>query len=269
MDCEYTVTAAVPAGLAPGDGVPRSTGDQDDDVVVDDLGPDDTADPDGAEPEARDDGDAIVDLTVSVASVKPFLVQNVVGDAGGASASYELGTPCGAPGLPGAPEPRKDTGGITTTTGTTLVGLRTGRYNVSAALPDSNAVGKTVHGLADAGGACEATLTVSGVPASCSISHNSPASLAAAGGSVILEVEIDCSPPPAPEPPAEEPMDDGADDTDGDMSGDMGADDMSGDDMSGDMGADDMSGDDMSGDMHDGAGHMDGDMGPPQDTPTG
>ena len=248
-ECMYTVTAALPAGFAAGDGSARSTGNSQKDR---DPAQNDGAD--GTAGNADDDTIAVPDLTVSIATTKVYLVQNVIGDAGGASAEYKYTAPCGAPGLPGALGQTPASGGITTVEGKTVVELRTGRFNVSAALPDGSADdGKEATALDGKGKACEATVSVSGVPAHCSVSHNSPASLASASDSVIIEVTVDCSEPVAPEPPA----DDGADMDDGD---DMGADDT---DDGDDMGADDTDdGDDMS------AGD-DMDMGPPEDTPTG
>ena len=61
---------------------------------------------------------------MSAAAVKVYLVQNVIGDAGGASATYKLTTPCGAPGLPSALTARSDAGGITRTSATNVVELR-------------------------------------------------------------------------------------------------------------------------------------------------
>ena len=250
-NCTYTVSAAVPAGFAAGDGAPRSTGNsqkgQDPGSQATDGGPD------GDTTTAGDNNDIVVpDLTVSIGAVKVYLVQNVIGDAGGASASYKYEAPCGAPGLPGALQRIPQSGGISTVEATTVVELRTGRFNISEAISAeaTAADGQSATALNNKGEACEATIAVSGVPAHCSVSSNSPASLASASGSVIIEVTVDCSPPPAPEPePEPEPMDD---------TGDMGADDMGADDMGGDdMGGDDMGGDDM------------GDMGPPEDVATG
>ena len=285
-ECEYTVTAVLPAGFAAGDGSARNMAN-----LEKDVNPDADSDgPDGiAGDDADDTGDAgqinlKADLMVSVASVKVYLVQNVIGDAGGASATYKLDTPCGAPGLPAALTARSDSGGITRTSATNVVELRTGRFNVTAALAedptDSDAANGVIrHALAPDGNACEATVSVSGVPAGCS-TDGASASLASASDTVILEVTVDCSVPVAPEPPAAEAMDDGADDM-GD--GDDGADDMGdGDDGMGDMGdgddgMDDMGdgdgdGDDVMDDMGDGADVM-GDgadvMGPPEDVATG
>ena len=285
-NCKYTVTAVLPAGFAAGDGSARNMAN-----LEKDVNPDSAAEgPDGVD---GDDADGIndagqinlkADLMVSVASVKVYLVQNVIGDAGGASATYKLDTPCGAPGLPAALTARSDSGGITRTSATNVVELRTGRFNVTAALAedptDSDAANGVIrHALAPDGNACEATVSVSGVPAGCS-TDGASASLASASDTVILEVTVDCSVPVAPEPPAAEAMDGGADDM-GD--GDDGADDMGdGDDGMGDMGdgddgMDDMGdgdgdGDDVMDDMGDGADVM-GDgadvMGPPEDVATG
>ncbi len=246
--CIYTVTAVPPAGFAAGAGGPRDTSNLQKDVNPSQDGPDGTSGND-------DDGDPVPlpsALLVSIADVKVYLVQNVIGDAGGAGAEYKYEAPCGAPGLPGALSRVPETGGISTIAGKTVVELRTGRFNISEALPDGSAAdGTEATALNEKGEACEATVSVSGVPAHCSVSHNSPASLASASGSVIIEVTVDCSAPAAPEPPVEEPMDD------------MGGDDMGGDDMGGDdMGGDDMGGDDMGGDDM-------GDMGPPEDVATG
>ena len=265
--CVYTVTAAPPAGFVAGDGSARSSGNLQRNQNPDGAG----SGPDGdagsgcgtaaATDACADNGLINVDtLTVSIAAVKVYLVQNVIGDAGGASASYEYKAPCGAPGLPGALTAAPVSSGITSVQGKTVVELRTGRFNISAAIPDATAEdGRAATALNTKGEACEATIAVSGVPAHCSVSSNSPASLASDSGSVIIEVTIDCSEPVAPEPMPEEPMDDT-----GDMGGDdMGSDDMGGDDMGADdMGADDMGADDMGGDDM-------GDMGPPADTPTG
>ncbi|MYJ13562.1 MAG: hypothetical protein F4078_04510 [Acidimicrobiia bacterium] len=131
-NCLYTVTAALPPGFAAGDGSPRnadnSKKDQEPGSVSGGL--------DGDPATADDNNDIALDLTVTIADVKVYLVQNVVGDAGGAAATYELDTPCGAPGLPSALAARTDTGGITQVSASTVVELRTGRYNMTAALAD-------------------------------------------------------------------------------------------------------------------------------------
>ena len=189
------------------------------------------------------------DLTVSVAAVTVYLVQNVLGDAGGASASYKLSTPCGAPGLPGALTARTASGGISTTDAVTVVELRTGRFNVSAGLTAAaTADGVIRHALDADGNACEATVAISGVPDGCS-ADGASASLDSSTGSVILEITVDCTPPAAPvepDPPADT-GDMGGDDDTGDMGGDDTGD-MGGEDT-GDMGGDDD--DDDTGDLED------------------
>ena len=207
-ECSYTVTAALPGGFAPGDGSARNTANsQKEQSPGDDS---DAGGPDGDTGTAGDNNDVTVDdLTVSVAAVTVYLVQNVIGDAGGASASYKLSTPCGAPGLPGALTARTASGGISTTDAVVVVELRTGRFNVSAGLAaDATADGVTRHALDKGGDACEATVAISGVPDGCS-ADGASASLDSSTGSVILEVTVDCTPPPAPvepdPPPAPEP----------------------------------------------------------------
>ena len=64
------------------------------------------------------------------------VAEAIIGDAGGAAATYELDTPCGATGLPAALAARTDTGGITQVSASNVVELRTGRYNMTAALAD-------------------------------------------------------------------------------------------------------------------------------------
>ena len=71
--CKYDVTAALPAGF---------TADDDSNVAP-------GVDPVANDPDDEDDNPADNrTLTVSVAAVNVYLVQNVMGDAGGASASY-------------------------------------------------------------------------------------------------------------------------------------------------------------------------------------
>ena len=230
--CTYTVTAALPAGFAAGGGETRSTANSDDEVnPLQDDG--NTADVDeGTVP--------VDDLLVSIASVQVYLVQNVIGDAGGASATYTLSTPCGAPGLPAALTARSESGGITPTKATNVVELRTGSFEVTAALtevPSDYVAGTGVPKTAlNAGGdSCEATVAVSGVPDGCS-ADGASAALASASGSVRLDVTVDCTPPPAPEPEPEPepepaaPVDEGGDDDGMDMGGDDDAGDMGGDD---------------------------------------
>ena len=246
-DCIYTVTAALPAGFAAGakgsnsavvvmNGPPTSatTDPPDNRATLDEAGSSTTA------LNAR--------LEVTVAAPTVYLVQNVIGDAGGVNVEYHYSSSCGAPGLPAALEPQGGTGGgIIFNPGMTLVELRTGRYNVSAAIGDNTAEGTKAYALDENAVSCEATVTVSGVPKECSVEHNSPVKLLSAGESAIIEFTIDCTP--------------GAAD-DGDQV-DLGGD---GDDLI-DLGDD---GDGMI-DLGEGAGTSDssGATGPPQDMATG
>ena len=252
--CTYTVTAALPAGFAAGDGSLRSTAN-----LKKEQNPDATSNgPDGdagsncgtatATDACADNGTIVVpDLTVSIGTVKVFLVQNVIGDAGGANAKYTYEATCGVSGLPGALT-STTSGGISTVAQHNVVELRAGRYNISAALPGGTATDGVQSMTLDAKGkACEGTIAVTGAPSSCSVSSNSPASLATHGESVIIEVTVDCTPPPEPEP--EPPADDG---------GDM----MDGGDDGGDMMGDGDDGGDMMDDGDDGDGPM-------MDAPTG
>ena len=235
-NCTYDISVALPNGFVAG-----SKGSD----VMKNVNP---------EAGAGDDDDATdnVDLTVAVATRSVYLVQRVHGDAGGGNAKYELAgvDQCSAPGLPSILEPAEASGGIHTVGGQTVVELRTGAFNITGALTGMANSGdaKMVAALDSEGNACEASVSISGVPAHCTAASNSPQNLAISGDQVIIGFDIDCTEPepaaPAPEPEA--PM--GGDDMTGDDDMDMGGDDM-------DMGGDD---------MDDG-----GDMGPPADTPTG
>ena len=158
-------------------------------------------------------------VTVRVASRTIFLVQNVVGDAGGAYARYELVIPCGASYLPDFLEPR-DIGGITPSDPAMFVELREGRYNVSAAVaPDPGAAdaadGRPSAALNDEGEACEATATVSGLPGACIAEADSvTVDLSTSPDETILEMIIDCTPPaeePAQDTTDTDPLDTGTD----------------------------------------------------------
>ena len=101
--------------------------------------------------------------------------------------------------------------------------------------------------------ACEASVSIDGVPAHCTVQSNSPVDLSASGERVVIEFDIDCGPPAAPDPMPEQPAED---DTGAMTDAEGGAEDMTG--------TDDGGGEDMTGE---GDGHMDGgmdDMGPPQ-----
>ncbi|MYC46609.1 MAG: hypothetical protein F4X49_13915 [Acidimicrobiia bacterium] len=243
-NCTYTVTAALPAGFAAG------AKDSNSAVVVMNGPPTSaTTDPPDNRATLDEAGSSTAALNarleVTVAAPTVYLVQNVIGDAGGVGVRYDYSASCGAPGLPGALEP-EGTGGIIFHPAMTLVELRTGRFNVSAAIGDNTADGTKAYALDENAVSCEAAVTVSGVPAGCSVEHNSPVDLVSAEDLVIIEFTIDCTP--------------GA----GDLI-DLGDD---GDDLI-DLGED---GDGMI-DLGDGAGTSDsgagGATGPPQDVATG
>lgn len=132
-------------------------------------------------------------LDVTVAAPTVYLVQNVIGDAGGVGVEYDYSASCGAPGLPRALEPA-GIGGIIFNPAVTIVELRTGRFNVSAAIGDNTADGTKAYALDENAVACEAAVAVSGVPAGCSVEHNSPVDLVSAGERVVIEFTIDCTP---------------------------------------------------------------------------
>ena len=163
---------------------------------------------------------------------------------------------CAAPGLPGILEPTAASGGISSVGGETVVELRTGAFNISGAITGNHDSGdpELVTALDAEGNACEASVSIKGVPAHCTVQSNSPINLSTSGERAIIGFDIDCRAPepPAPDPEPEAPADD---------TGDMGA----GEDMGEgeDMGA----GEDMDGgDDMGGADDMDG---PDMDVPTG
>ena len=243
--CEYDITAALAVGFVA----------DDDSNVVEGVAPaEDRADDDDDDTD-EDNIDDAQTLTVAVGSVNVYLVQNVMGDAGGASASYEgFNSSCGGPDDLNLPDQLdaltsgpSSTSGIYSTDGVTLVELRSGRYNITAVVnaDKSDFTAMTSYVLDAKGETCVASAKIDNVPGHCTVTSTSPLALVDAGEAALIEYTIDCTVPVAPEPPA----DTGADDMD-----DGGADDMD------DGGADDM--DDG------GADDMD-DMGPPEDVATG
>ena len=192
-NCTYTVTAALPAGFAVGARGSNSA------VVVMNGPPAEGSDPPNnratldESPAAPSTAALNASLAVTVAAPTVYLVQNVVGDAGGAAVSYDYSASCGAPGLPAALGATAGTGGIIFNPAVAVVELRTGRFNVSAAIGDYTTDGTKAYALDDKAVACEAAVTVSGVPAGCSVEHNSPVDLVSAGDTVIIEFTIDCT----------------------------------------------------------------------------
>ena len=197
-NCVYTVTADLPAGFAAGAKGSNSA------VVVMNGSPTSGTDPPDNRATLDDPPDTSstvalnASLAVTVATPTIYLVQNVIGDAGGVAVEYHYTASCGAPGLPDALEPRGGAvGGIIHNPAMTVVELRTGRFNVSAGIGDNTAEGTKAYALNAEAVACEAAVTVSGVPAGCSVEHNSPVDLVDAGESVIIEFTIDCTSPAA------------------------------------------------------------------------
>ncbi len=194
-NCTYTVTAALPAGFAAGAKGSNSA------VVVMNGPPTANTDPPdnratvGTAPATTSTTALNADLAVTVATRTVYLVQNVIGDAGGVGVEYDYSASCGAPGLPGALGATAGTGGIIFSPAMAVVELRTGRFNVSAAIGDFTTDGTKAYALDEAAVACEAAVTVSGVPAGCSVEHNSPVDLVSAGDTVIIEFTIDCTSP--------------------------------------------------------------------------
>ena len=194
-DCVYTVTAALPAGFAAGAKGSNS-------AVVVMNGPPDPADSDPPnnratldESPATPSTEALnANLAVTVTAPTVYLVQNVIGDAGGVGVTYDYSASCGAPGLPAALGATANAGGIIFSPAMAVVELRTGRYNVSAAIGDNTVDGTKAYALSEKAESCEAAVNVSGVPKECSVEHNSPVDLVSAGDSVIIEFTIDCTP---------------------------------------------------------------------------
>ena len=196
--------------------------------------------------------DVEADLVVAERSI--YILQNVVGDSGDANARYSLSgnADCAIPhDLPANLEGR-NVGGIQTTDSVTVVELREGFFNISAAVmgrdsTDVDDAGRTFaprYALNKDGEACSFDSTVSHLPGNCDAAEDSITVNAVTGadsnGRVIVTFDIGCS--------ADDPADDAADGMD-DM--DDGMDDM-------DDGADDMD------DMDDSDA-----MGPPADVATG
>ena len=185
---------------------------------------------------------------VNVAVRNVYLIQTVIGDANGGTASYWLGWPppegpskdprC-VPGLPG--DLRRQIG----ITSETFVNLRSGTFNINAAIT-SNADGIAANALDKKAVQCYAVTYVSNLPDHCEAENptngasSNLATDADDDGNVRVDMVITCSDPAddaADDMGGADDMDDAADDIDdGADDIDDGADDM--DDM--DDGADDM-----------------------------
>ena len=190
-ECRYDVTLRVPRRLV------AILGDQDH-TVFEDVDP-----------------LATIDFTVGVATKTIFLLQNVVGDSGGANARYELDRTCGEPDDSDVPEPLLPLpagGGIEPIETEIFVELREGRFNITAALADDPEAedafdGIGVRVLNHEGETCEAIITVLDLPDICGVEEASQTvDLTRAPEPMIFEFEITCG--------------DDADDSTGDETGD-------------------------------------------------
>lgn len=176
-ECRYDVTLRVPRRLA------ATHGDHEHNVFedVDPL--------------------ATIDFSVGVATKMIYLLQDVVGDAGGANARYELDRTCGEPGESDLPRPMLPLpagGGIESGSSTTFVELREGRYNITAALADDPSAedafdGIEVRVLDNEGETCEAVIAVFDLPDVCVVEETSQTvNLTRAPEPTIFEFEITC-----------------------------------------------------------------------------
>ena len=142
--CRYDVTLEVPRGL----------------VVVQ-----------GQDPIEDVAANATVDVRVGAVFKPVYLVQNVAGDSGGAYARYKLSRTCVESGPPPELLPQHGGGGVDSAT---LVELREGRFNITAAIAEDPydyaadlRQGVQVRVLGSDGETCEATVSVSHLPAGC------------------------------------------------------------------------------------------------------
>ncbi len=205
-ECRYDVTLRVPRRLA------ATRGDQEH-AVFENIQPPGT-----------------IDFSVGVATKKLYLLQTVAGDSGSANARYSLEKTCGEPDpLPEPLLPLPSGGGIQALEHPSLVELREGRYNITAAIAEDPAAPGAFDGielrvLDNEGETCEATVTVLDLPERCTTEESSlTVSLPLAPDPTIVEFEITCGDDVASgdgdETDGEETNGDGADgdqDTDGD-----------------------------------------------------
>ena len=208
-------------------------------------------------------GSRCIEANVEVAERMIYILQNVVGDSGDANAKYSLtlDKECAIP--HDLPENllAREVGGIQTTKSVTVVELREGFFNISAAVmgrdtTDVDDYGRTFaprFALNKDGEACSFTAEVEDLPDNCDAAEDSISANAVTGadsnGRVIVTFDIGCSDDAGDDAADDEAAaDDGAADDMGDMDDDAADDDA---DM-GDMGDDDADA-----------------MGPPADEPTG
>ena len=179
-ECRYDVTLRVPRRLV------AILGDQDH-TVFEDVDP-----------------LATIDFTVGVATKTIFLLQNVVGDSGGANVRYELDRTCGEPDesdIPGVPPPLLPLptgGGIQPIETVIFVELREGRFNITAALADDPEAEDAFDGIAvrvldHEGGTCDTTVSIMDLPERCVAEETDiTIDLTRAPEPTLFEFEIRC-----------------------------------------------------------------------------
>ena len=141
-----------------------------------------------------------IDISVSVVAKTLYVVQNVVGDSGDANAQYAMSTVCGDPSpLPDVLLHAPLSGGIQVGPSETVVELREGRFNITAAIADDPTADDAFDGVAlrvldNKGEPCEATITVSQLPERCTAEGTSlSADLTRSPDDTIFEFKITCS----------------------------------------------------------------------------
>ena len=174
-ECRYDVSLGLPRQLTAAHG-------QDDPIVFKNVDP-----------------LATLDFSVGVARKTIYLLQSVIGDSGEAYARYKMSKTCGDPDpLPEVLLPHPATGGIRSTPTATLVELREGRFNITAALADDPSADDAFDGIAsrvldNEGDECEATVSVSHLPERCVAEEEKlTLDLTATPRNTIFEFEITC-----------------------------------------------------------------------------
>ena len=143
---------------------------------------------------------AAIDVSVGVVAKTLYVVQNVVGDSGDANVQYAMSTVCGDPSpLPDVLLPGSPSSGIQLVPSETVVELREGRFNITAAIADDPTAEDAFDGVAlrvldNKGEPCEATITVSHLPERCTAEETSlSADLTRSPDETIFEFKITCS----------------------------------------------------------------------------
>ena len=139
-----------------------------------------------------------VEVGVGVATPSIFLIQNVVGDSGGANARYELLSSCPTPASTDGSLSSVPAAEGSSTYTTRRVSLLPGRFNITAALlrdlPDSDASnGIEIPALDGDGRACRATISVAELPDLCTVAQDrADVHLVSAAETTVVEFSIDC-----------------------------------------------------------------------------